>query len=296
MTEARDEARDEAENETHNEAQNEVRDEAQNEALNKAPSEDTPPRQAQLRAWGSALAAAWRGGPRPLSALIAVADASEAAEVQQATWRALEPTRAAPGGWKVGAAGPLAPVGCAPLPAAGLLASGARIGGPTLTLRGIELELALRVARPIDAATAADEAALAAAFDAMAAAIEVVDTRLADWPQASDLAKRADLQSHHALVLGAWQPLHGVLPDLRALQAQLQLDDEPPLQTRGGNPAADLLRLLQGLAQAACAIGLPLQPEQVVTTGSCTGLRFARAGAVVRGVVGELPAVTLHFE
>lgn len=241
------------------------------------------------------LVAAWRSGSVLPSASLAIASEDEATAIQLATWRALDAGRDAPGGWKVGASGPQAPVASAPLPHGCLHGSGATIGGAGVRRRGVELELALRVSRVIDAAVAADAAALAASFDAVCAAIEVVESRLADWDSAPALAKLADLQSHYALVSGAWAPLPDGLPDLRALQAQLAFDARIVAHTRGGNRAQDLPRLLHGLAAQALARRLPLQPGQIVTTGTCTGLLFAPAATEVRGVVGALPAVVLRF-
>ncbi len=240
------------------------------------------------------LATGWQTGAPIDSAVLDVHTAADAVAIQQATWRLLD-TGAYPGGWKVGAKGPEAPATCAPLPQRCLRDDGALVSGPGVQRRGIELELALRVARPIDARVAADPLQLAASFDAACAAIEVVESRLSDWEHASPLAKLADLQSHHALVLGPLMPLNDGLPDLRSLDAVLSFDDACVARTRGGNSAQDLPRLLHELALQALAHGAPLQPGQIVTTGTCTGLLFAREGARVQGAVGTLPPVTLRF-
>lgn len=240
------------------------------------------------------LARAWRDRrPVPGSSLD-VRDEDEVRAVQFATWRRLEPDAARPGGWKVGAKGADAPVTEAPLPASGLLASGARVCGAVL--RGVELELALRVGRDVDEAVAASPGALARAFDAAFAAIEVVETRITDWEDAAPLAKQADLMTHGALVLGPAVALQGTLPDLRTLEAELWLGDADPVRTLGANPAQDLPRLLRELAAHAIRRGAPLTAGQVVTTGSCTGMRFVPAGTHVRGRVGALAPVELRFE
>lgn len=240
------------------------------------------------------LAQAWRDRQPIPAAALDVRTEDDALAVQLATWRRMEPGAARPGGWKVGAKGAEAPVSEAPLPAACLLVSGARVPGGTL--RGVELELALRVCREVHEAAATSPAALASAFDAAFSAIEVVETRLADWADASALLRQADLMTHGSLVLGPAVALDGTLPDLRTLEAELRLGDEPALRTVGANPAQDLPRLLRELALHAIRRGFPLAPGQVVTTGSCTGMRFVPAGTQVRGRVGALPAVELRFD
>ena len=117
-----------------------------------------------------------------------------------ATLAALGPVR----GWKVGAKNLAMEPTAAPLPASGLLATGCSLQGPAWQVRGIELEVAVRLGRdlaPSDAHLGAHE--LQQAIDAVLPVIEVVETRLADWRQADPLAQLADLQSHGALVLGA---------------------------------------------------------------------------------------------
>jgi 2-keto-4-pentenoate hydratase len=241
------------------------------------------------------LVAAWRGAAPVPSAALDLRGADDATAVQGAIWHALDDAGTVPGGWKVGAPGPDVEATCAPLPHCCLAACGATISGAGVRRRGVELELALRVGRPVDAATAADPRALALCFDEAYSAIEVVESRLEDWETAPALAKLADLQSHHALVLGAGVSLAEGLPDLRTLRAALWFDERPVAQTVGGNRAQNLPRLLGVLARHVLAVGLTLQPGQIVTTGTCTGLLFAAAGARVRGGVDALPAVSLQF-
>ncbi len=222
-----------------------------------------------------------------------IASDDDARVVQQALWRQLEPQRTRPGGWKVGAKGPQAPVGEAPLPASGLLSSGAQVGGAGFRMRGVELELALRLGSDVGAE--ASDARIVASIDAVCSAIELVETRLADWETAPAEARFADLQSHRALVLGPWVPRSAALPDLRAVRARLAFDGAVIAETLGGNPAQDLPRLLRTLAARCAARGLPLQAGQVITTGACTGLVFAPPGTTVHGQIDTLPPVTLRF-
>jgi 2-keto-4-pentenoate hydratase len=220
------------------------------------------------------------------------ADLDAAYAVQEATVARLGPVR----GWKVGAKGPQSAPICAPLPASGLLASGALLGGPPWRLRGVEVELVLRVGRDLDADDAdlpPDE--LAAAFDAVLPALEVVETRLTDWRGGAPLALLADLQSHGALVLGEPMAMPPVRPDLRTLEATLAFDGRTVAETHGGNPAQDVWRLLGWLVGQCSRRGRPLRSGQFVTTGSCTGMLFAPEGTHVQAHLAGLGGVALHF-
>lgn len=219
-------------------------------------------------------------------------DAASAYAVQDATLALIGPA----GGWKVGAKGPEAEPGCAPLPAAGVLAAGARLLGPPWQMRGIEVEVALRLGHdldPGDRLPGTDE--LVAAVDAVLPAIEVVETRLADWRDSEPLAQLADLQSHGALVLGAPSALAADALDLRRVEAYLAFDGQPVASTYGANPACDVWRLLGWLARHCALRGQPLRAGQVVTTGSCSGMLFAPEGAHVQAQLAGIGLVDLHF-
>jgi 2-keto-4-pentenoate hydratase len=220
------------------------------------------------------------------------ADVDAAYAVQDATVARLGSVRA----WKVGAKGrQITPI-CAPLPATGVLGSGATLAGPPWLLRGVEVELALRVGRDLDAADALlGPEALAAAFDAVLPAVEVVETRLADWRTAAPLALLADLQSHGALVLGEPMAMPPLRPDLLTLQATLEFDGRTVAETCGGNPAQDVWRLLGWLIGHCAQRGAPLRAGQFVTTGSCTGMLFAPQGTLVQARLTGFGGVMLRF-
>ena len=220
------------------------------------------------------------------------ADTAAAYAVQDATLALLGPHNA----WKVGSPGPAGAIHCAPLPARGVLASGATLSGPQWQWRCIEVEAALRLGRdlhPQGRLLTREE--LLPAFDAVLPAIEVVETRYVDGRSSDPLAKLADLQCHGALLLGEPSRLAPADLDLRQLHATLAFNGEPVADTVGGNPAQDVWRMLAWLALHCEQRGLPLRQGQVVTTGSCTGLLAAPAGAQVRGEVAGLGVVELRF-
>jgi 2-keto-4-pentenoate hydratase len=200
------------------------------------------------------------------------------------------------GGWKVGAKGPDREPNCAPLPAAGILTSLAALGDGAWRVRGIETELAVRLERdlaPRDRPYGRDE--VLSAIGALVPAIEVVETRLIEFPAADPVASLADLNSHGALVVGdPVTPGPDALDGAR-IEAQLWFGEREVAATRGGNPAVDLGRLLVWLANHCSQRGHGLQRGQVVTLGSCTGMLFAPAGCRVRGTLAGIGAVELAF-
>ncbi|WP_207538532.1 2-keto-4-pentenoate hydratase [Sabulicella rubraurantiaca] len=226
---------------------------------------------------------AWKGAAPVPAGTIPPADPQAAYTVQSELLAALGPR----GGWKVGAANPSATPLSAPLPATCLLPSGTAFAG---AMRGVELELALRLGRDVPAC----EALRRSDFDAMLPAIEVVETRLAGWEQAPALLKLADLQTHGALILGEPIPISEL--DFGALEAELRMDGEVVASTRGANTAGSLEWLLDGLSQRLAARGEALRQGEILTTGSLTGMLFAAPGTRVLGRLAGIGEVALRFE
>jgi 2-keto-4-pentenoate hydratase len=238
------------------------------------------------------LVAAHKGAVAVLATDVTPPGREAAFAVQDATLAGL----GAVGGWKVGAKGPEAEPGCAPLPASGLIASGADLIGPPWRMRGIEVEVAVRLGKDLPAAGGIpDMRTIASAIEAVLPVIEVVETRLADWRGSDPLAQLADLQSHGALVLGAASSFDPGALDLRTVEAYLAFDGQPVAVTRGANPAADIWRLIGWLALHCAQRGQPLRAGQVVTTGSCTGMLFAPEGAHVQAQLAGIGTVELRF-
>lgn len=238
------------------------------------------------------LLAARRGHTQLNGRDVLPASAADAYQVQDLTVAEL----GAIGGWKVGAKNATSEPTCAPLPLAGVLPSGATLTGQPWRLRGIEVEAALRLGRDLDPQgrlLSPDE--LAPFFDAVLPAIEVVETRLLDRASCDPLSQLADLQSHGALVLGTPSAMPAGGLDLLTLQAHLWLNGQPTASTLGGNPAADLWRLIAWLALHCAQRGQPLRAGQVITTGSCTGLLPAPEGTHVEAEVVGLGRVELRF-
>ncbi len=221
------------------------------------------------------------------------ADAAEAYAVQDLVAQSLGPI----GGWKVGAKGLDAEPTCAPLAAAGIMPTPATLADGAWRARGIETELAVRFDADLpERETPYTRAEVLAAVGAVLPTIEVVETRLADFPKAPPLAMLADMGAHGALVTGSPIPFNPALLDSTKLSARQWFGGKEVADGTGGNPAIDIGRVLTWLANHCAARGLGLTKGQIVTTGSCTGMLFAPAGTAVRGTVAELGTCELIFD
>lgn len=215
----------------------------------------------------------------PAQALAALPDALRPADL--AAVYAIQRAAAsgvAIGGWKVGAAGPDKPCLCAPMPAAGLHASPARL--PRGRLRGVEAEVAFRLGQDLPVrATPYGRAEIIAALATAHPAIEVLESAYRD-PDAVDPASNlADSLMHGGFVFGpgvaAWQAL-----DFATMTVTQTIDGVT--LSRTGNPAGDMIRLVEWLANEGSRWAGGLRTGQFVTCGSWTGKTLAPPGARVR--------------
>jgi 2-keto-4-pentenoate hydratase len=206
-------------------------------------------------------------------------DAAAAYAVQQGVALALGWLGGAiPQTWKSGAPSPTAVQTHAPLPPGGVWPSPADARGWPFRFRGIEAEIALRLGRDVDEALAAtlDAEAAGELVDAMCVAIEIVDSRWAAALDAPPLAKLADLQSHGALVLGAWAPY--AARDWATQRCLVAIGGAPVAEHRGTHSLGDPLRVLPSWLRHATRGGRRLAAGTVVTTGTWCGLPLAAAG------------------
>jgi len=239
-----------------------------------------------------ALCRARRDGRRVMSALLPSHDRRAAYAIQDATLAAL----GAVGGWKVGASAPGREPVCAPLPAEGLVPSGASLVGGAWHLRGVEAELAFRLGADLPPRAlpyTRDE--VAGAIAEVLPVIEVAETRLIDWLDASPSALLADLLCHGGLVLGEPAPFERAWLDLAQIEVVMHFDAQVVAHTIGEHTHPDVGALLVWLANEGAARGEGLRAGQVVTTGSCTGMLFASQGTAVRAEVKGLAPLHARF-
>jgi len=212
----------------------------------------------------------------------AVTSPELAYEVQQEVahrlaWFQQEPPRH----WKSGGPSREAMATHAALPPDGVWSSPADARSWPFTLRLIEVEIALRLARDVTAEHAArlthEEGA--ALVDAMAVSIEVVDSRWQQGMGAPALLKLADLQSHGALVLGKWTAF--VPRDWAAQACSVQIGAQAETQWRGTHSMGDPAWVLAPWLRHTTRDGQTMPVGTVVTTGTWCGMLPAAAGDLV---------------
>lgn len=133
---------------------------------------------------------------------------------------------------------------------------------------------------------------VAAVVDACVA-IEVVHSRFAQKAPVSNLEKLADSISNGALVFGVppgnWRDLR-----LGKLKVTLMVNGRSSLEQIGGHPTGDPLGVAVVLANIWREKG-GVRTGQFVTCGSCTGLKFLKAGDVCSVRFDGLGAAEVTF-
>ena len=187
----------------------------------------------------------------------------------------------APSHWKTGGPSRQDVQIHARLPEHGIWHSPASTDWP-FAMRGIEAEIALRLAVPVDAALAArlDRDSACPLVDAMTVSIEVVDSRWTQGMQAPDLLRLADLQSHGALVLGDWLPFDAA-HDWSSQPCRVEISGAPAQTFVGTHSLGDPAWVLAAWLRHATQRGQVLPAGSVVTTGTWCGVLQAKPGDTV---------------
>ncbi|WDY55794.1 2-keto-4-pentenoate hydratase [Pseudomonas sp. PSKL.D1] len=219
-------------------------------------------------------------------------DFADAYQTQQAIFslRGIEA-----GGWKIGSKSPTGPVQGSPLPAQCLHAPGSAFARADYAPVGLELEIAFRFKHDF---TPRDEdyseAEVHAGIGEMAATIEIVSSRFAAFPKVEPLTQLADLLNHGALVVGEFVPYRDDFPFAQPTLA-LTFNDESIVPGPAANPAGDPRRLLTWLVNHHTRNGKTLPKDFVITTGSFTGMYFAKAAGELKGEISGMPPVSLSL-
>lgn len=239
------------------------------------------------------LQARAEGRARPA---LAPPDVEAAYAVQARVAAALRWFDGAPRHWKSGGPSRTALQTHAPLPPPGIWPSPADARAWPFHARGIEAEVALRLREPVNAARAAtlDPDAARALVDAMAVAIEVVDSRWVEALDAPPLAKLADLQSHGALVLGDWVDFDPGR-DWQRQRCTVQLGTRARHDFVGTHSMADPAFVLPGWLRHATRDGAVLAAGTVVTTGTWCGILAALPGERVEAVFDGIGRASVQF-
>jgi 2-keto-4-pentenoate hydratase len=196
------------------------------------------------------------------------------------------------GGWKVGAASPNAAAFCAPIYTRMIRQSPASYGAHELRLIGIEAEIAFRLGHDLPPRATAYDRAEATPGVSLHPAIEVVDSRYADFRSLDRSSILADNFSNGGLVYGAaipdWESL-----ELGATTITITEDGEPFADSRIGaardpiGALLDFVNLMNGRGGAKAG--------SIVTTGSWTGMVFTKQGTRIAADFGRLGRVEVVF-
>jgi 2-keto-4-pentenoate hydratase len=200
----------------------------------------------------------------------------EAYRVQDAVFAELWPGARAVA-WKAGGPSDKVEPTAAPIPPEHLLHSPASVAGATMQMIGVEAEVAFRLAKDLPPRTRPySDRSVAAAVGEVVVAIELCDTRLADWKESPGLWKLADFQNNSALVVGSgckdWQKI-----DFLQQEMEFRIGKRVA-KAKGAHSFGNPFRLLPWLVRHAAKRGFGLHAGDVVTTGAWTGLEIAKPG------------------
>jgi len=222
-------------------------------------------------------------------------DAATAYSIQQAVIAGLGSST---GAWKIGARTPGGPASGAPIPVSAVLDSPARVAHTAFFRVLIELEVAFRFAEPIEPrprAYARDE--VLTRIGAVLPAIEIVDSRFAEWPDVAPLAQLADAQNNGALITGHASLYNGFARhfDFVAPELELTFNGQSLVPESTGNPAGDPREVLVWFVNHCAAMGITIDPDWTITTGSYVGAHRLREPGVVHGRIDGLGEVEIEL-
>jgi 2-keto-4-pentenoate hydratase len=231
------------------------------------------------------------------------ADMAEAYAVQDRLAERLTADGAGPAiGWKIGSTTPaMQKLLGVPEPAAGRMHRRSLIEDGTIVPFGryrrpaVECEIAIRLARPLDARAARlgrDE--VAAAIGTLHPAIELVDDRYGDFAAAGAPLMICDNFFHAGLVLGPaapdWQAL-----DLAALRGTTLVDGVEKLAGRGADVLGHPFNAVVWLAERLARLDRRLERGELITTGSLPLPYWAAAGESIEIRIEGIGGVRLGF-
>jgi 2-keto-4-pentenoate hydratase len=254
----------------------------------------------QAKTAADLLAVAWDGGA-PLRELPEHCRPRGAADGYRIQDLLAERLGFAVGGWKIGCTSAVArKILKTRGPFAGrvfagrIFDSGTTVPAAAYPMRGLEGEFAFRLGRPLPPRKRAYSLAEATgAVGSLHLAIEIVDSRYADWLKVGTPSLIADQGSNGALILGPAVPRWRT----RRLDAQpvrMEVNGRAVGQGTGadclGHPLNALLWLANLMRERG---GLPA--GIVVSTGTCSGFHRAAPGDRARADFGRLGAVEVAF-
>jgi 2-oxo-3-hexenedioate decarboxylase len=186
--------------------------------------------------------------------------------------------------------------GAGPLLAPYIYVSPASISIIPAHMPAIEGEFAFRIARDLPPRPEPySMAEVVSAIDAVTGAIEIVGTRFSGGLVGKGrLLTTADGGVNIALAIGEWRPFAGL--DLRQHAVSMTINDVEKGVGRGSCALGDLLNVVLWLANHQSMRGLGLIANEIVSTGTCTGLDAVHPGDFARADFGPLGAIEIEFK
>ncbi len=163
-------------------------------------------------------------------------------------------------------------------------------------MRVAEPEFAFRLGRDLPPRpTPYDVAEVLAAVDTLHPAIEIPDSRFADFVSAGEAQLIADNACAHLFVLGEASTADWRSRDLIAERPRIALRGETFIG-HGRNVLGDPLIALAWLVNELSALGVPARAGQVVTTGTCHPPLPIGSGDHMEADFGDLGQISVRFE
>lgn len=174
-----------------------------------------------------------------------------------------------------------------------VLPDGAAVPVTAFCAPRVEPEVAFRMRDPLrgPGVTVAD---VMAATEAVAPALEIVDSRIVDW-RITLADTIADNASSGAVVLGDWVPLHQA-PSLADTTATLFVNDTAVATGPGTAVMGDPAAAVAWLANALARYGTTIEAGESVMSGFYTTASFVLAGDRAAATVSGIGSVSVVFE
>lgn len=174
-----------------------------------------------------------------------------------------------------------------------VLPDGAAVPVTAFCAPRVEPEVAFRMRDPLrgPGVTVAD---VTAATEAVAPALEIVDSRIVDW-RITLADTIADNASSGAVVLGDWVPLHQA-PSLADTTATLFVNDTAVATGPGTAVMGDPAAAVAWLANALARYGTTIEAGESVMSGFYTTASFVLAGDRAAATVSGIGSVSVVFE
>ncbi|ORW10177.1 2-keto-4-pentenoate hydratase [Mycobacterium kyorinense] len=172
-----------------------------------------------------------------------------------------------------------------------VLANGSAVSAARFCAPRVEPEVAFLFHAPLRGPGITDDD-VRAAPEAVAVALEVVDSRIDKW-RLTLPDTVADNASSGAVVLGNWMPYEGL--DLPSVRASLSLNGSEIDSGLGAAVMGEPAAAVAWLANALGSFGTEIMPGHFVISGSITSAPFVHPGDDVTATIGGLGAVSLSF-